>query len=234
MCRSVAHFLVAVLLITPAGRLVAGGPPMLCLPIAGANSENADAVSERVLAALGQGVDHAGLRQNDGQWYLTFHFNRDQLRLAEIDAALQGSQVSIPRNRLRLFGDVILEIDIAGASAEKLLTNLASVRHASVAESKREGRTMLVQLTLPVPVTEIRAPDEFGKVSFENQTFQSEAAGGPAVGLSELPTYEMLRKVVEKHDGKLTGLRWHCWGCRALGCVAGKPTQVRTTQAAAR
>jgi hypothetical protein len=79
-----------------------------------------------------------------------------------------------------------------------------------------------VQLALPAPVNEFRAPTEFGKVSFKNHTFQLDSAAGPAVSLNELPTYEVLRKVVEKHDGKLTGLRWNCWGCRALGCVAGK------------
>ena len=222
MSRSVTLFLVAALLALPTASVWAGGPPMLCLPIAGANSENADAVGQRVAAALGKGVDRASLRQNDGQWYLAFHFNRDHVRLAEIDAALKGSAVAVPRDRLRLFGDVILEIDIAQAATEKLLTDLTSIKHASVAESKREGDSLLVQLTLPAPVNEFRAPAEFGKVSFKNHTFQLDSAAGPAVSLNELPTYEVLRKVVEKHDGKLTGLRWNCWGCRALGCVAGK------------
>lgn len=234
MSRSVTLVLVAALLMSLTARLYAGGPPMLCLPVAGADSDNANAVSQRVLTALGPGVDRAGMRQNDGQWYLTFHFNRDHVRLAEIDAALKSSQVSIPRNRLRLFGDVILEIDIAEASAEKLLADLASVKYASIAESKRDGQTLLVQLTLPAPVTEIRAPDEFGKVAFEDHTFQRESAAGTAVGLGELPMYEVLRKVVEKHDGKLTGLRWKCWACRALGCVVGNDAKSRTAQAAAR
>jgi hypothetical protein len=222
MSRSVTLFLAAALLALPTARVWAGGPPMLCLPIAGANSENADAVSQRVLAALGQGVDRASLRQNHGQWYLAFHFNRDHVRLAEIDAALKGSSVAVPRDRLRLFGDVILEIDIAETAAEKLLTDLASLKHASVVESKREDGTLLVQLTLPAPVTEFRGPAEFSKVSFQDQKFQHASAPAPAVGLSELPTYDTLRKVIEKHDAKLRGLRWNCWGCRALGCVSDK------------
>jgi hypothetical protein len=232
MSRSVTHFLVAALLVLPTARAWAGGLPMLCLPVTGASSDRADATTQRVAAALGKGVDRTSLRQNGGQWYLAFHFNRDHVRLAEIDAALKNGPVSVPRDRLRLFGDVILEIDIAEAATEKLLTDLASLKHASMAESKRERETLLVQLNLPAPVTEFRAPDEFGKVSFDDQTFQR--ATGSAVALGDLPTYEMLRKVVDKYDGKLIGLRWNCWGCRALGCVAGKDAKDRTAQAAAR
>jgi hypothetical protein len=122
----------------------AGGPPLLCLPIDGATADNADACAQRVAAALGEGVDRAAMRQNDGQWYLTFHFNRDRVRLSEIDAALKGSPFSVARDKLRLFGDVILEVDVQGAAADKLLADLKTQKHVVVSESKREDGKLLV------------------------------------------------------------------------------------------
>lgn len=221
----------ALLLVLPIAAR-AGGPPLLCLPVAGATAENADACAQRVAAALGKGVDRAGLRQNDGQWYLTFHFNRESVRLAEIDAALAGSPFSIRRDQLRLFGDVILEIKVPQNSADKLLSALASMKHVSVSESKRDGDTLLVTLKLPAPADDDRSPADFGLVSFGSETFRVEAASEPSVSVGDLPSYESLRKVVEKHDAKLEGLRWNCWGCRALGCVAGADTDRSATPAA--
>ncbi len=210
----------------------AGGPPMMCLPVAGATAENADACAQRVAAALGKQIDRASLRQNDGQWFLTFHFNRGNVRLAEIDAALKGSPVSIRRDQLRLFGNAILEVDIPETSAKKLLSDLATIEHLSVAESKREGNTLLVTLTLPAPQREVRPAAEFGKVAFRSDTFRHEASSEPTVSLGDLPSYDTLGKLVARHDGTLQGLRWDCWGCRALGCMAGADANRTTTQAA--
>jgi hypothetical protein len=49
--------------------------------------------------------------------------------------------------------------------------------------------------------------------------------------LDELPTYAGLRKLVEKHDARLQGLRWDYWHCRALGCLAGAAPDRTATQA---
>ncbi len=212
------------LLVLPAAAW-AGGPPMLCLPVAGATVANAEATAQRVAAALGKEVERDGfrpsLRQNDGQWFLTFHFNRDALRLAEIDAALAGSPVSIQRDQLRLFGNVILEVDGPKSADEMLLGDLKSLKHFTVEESQRQGGTLLVTLMLPAPTREFRPAGEFGKVAFRSQTFRREGASGTEVGFGDLPSYDALRQLVAKSGGKLQGLRWNCWGCRALGCVAG-------------
>ena len=211
-------------------RRQSGWPADDVLARRGATTKNADACAERVAAALGNQVDRASLRQNDGQWFLTFHFNRDNVRLAEIDAALKGSPVSILRDQLRLFGNVILEVDVAEPSAAKLLSDLKSVEHVAVGESKRSGDTLLVTLTLPAPEREFRPAAEFGKVPFRSDTFRHESNTEPAVGLGDLPSYDTLRKLVAKHDGTLQGLRWDCWGCRALGCVSGADADRTATQ----
>src|SRR4029453_16617006 len=126
----------------------AGGLPLLCLPIDGATADNADRCAQRGAKALGEGIERVGMRQNDGQWYLTFHFNRDRVRLADIDAALKGSPFSVARDKLRLFGDVILEVDARDGSADKLLADLKTQKHIVVSESKREDGSLLVTLAL--------------------------------------------------------------------------------------
>ena len=208
----------------------AGGPPMMCLPIDGASSATADACAQLAISRLDGKVTHASLRKNDGQWYLTFNFNRDNIRLAEIDAALAGSPYSIRRDKLRIFGDVILEIDLRRGSADKLLADLKAVQHVSIVDSNREGDKLLVTLKLPAPLNEFRLVADFGKVPFKSHIFRHESNTEPTVGLGDLPSYDTLRKLVAKHDGTLQGLRWDCWGCRALGCVAGADIDRAATQ----
>jgi hypothetical protein len=222
--------LVAVLLSAPA-LVRAGGLPMLYLPVDGASAKSADACAQSVVAALGKEIDGVSFKQNDGQWYLMFCFNRDRVRLADIEAALQGNSATIRYDKLRLFGDVILEINVPEASADKLVAALKSVKHVSVEESKREDNTLLVTLKLPAPVNDIRRALDFSQISFQKETFRGEGAAEPAANLGELPTYESLRKVVEKHDAKLQGLRWDYWHCRSLGCLAGPSTDGKSAQA---
>ncbi len=214
----------------------AGGLPMLCLPLDGATAKNADASAQRVAAALGKEVESVSVRQNDGQWYLTFYlnFNCDHVKLAEIDAALKGSAVSIRRDSLRLFADVILEIDAPAQSAEKLLTELKTLKSVKVEQSQREGNTLLVTLKLPAPESDFRRLAEFGQVPFQKLTFQSEGPGGADFNARELPTYEELRLITEKHGAQLQGLRWNYWHCRTLGCVAGGADRTTAQAASAR
>jgi len=222
----------AVLLSLPAIAL-AGGLPMICLPVSGASSANAEATAQHLAAVLGEGIERTSMRQNDGRWYLTFHFNRDGVRLAEIEKALAGSGVSIDREAMRMFGDIKLEVQIGEAAGEKLLADLKAIKHATIEETKRDGDMLLVTLKLPGPAIEIRRPEEFA-VAFKDQEFQREIGAGATVAASELPSYTALSKLAARHDGQLVGLRWDCWGCRALGCVASGTSQVTATTANAR
>lgn len=223
--------LVAAALLTPA-LARAGGLPMLYLPVDGASAKSADACAQSVLATLGNEIEGVSLKQNDGQWYLMFYFNRDRVRLADIEAALKGNSVTVRHDKLRTFGDVILEINVPEASADKLVAALKSVKHVSVEDSKRENDTLLVKLKLPSPENDIRRVPDFSQISFEKETFRSEGTAAPVANLGELPTYESLRKIAEQYDAKLEGLRWNYWHCRSLGCLAGPSTDRKSAQAA--
>lgn len=220
------------LLLTPA-LLMAGGPPGLCLPIDGATADNADACAKRITAALGKDVERATMKHNDGQWFVMFHFTRDQVRLADIDAALKGSPFSVSREKLRLFGDVIVEIDLRGASADKLLADLKAVKNASVSESAKKDNMLMVTLSMPDPAYAGPELAKFGDLSFKKQSFQREGQS-EKVRASDLPTYDAVRTVVSKHNASLTGLRWECWGCRVLGCVATEGPTAKVSAASAR
>ena len=208
---------IACLLLSPAIAL-AGGPPGLCLPIDGATAENAPQCA-KLIATLGKDIERAAMKNNDGQWFVIFHFNRENLRLTDIEKALKGSPFTVARDKLRLFGDVILEVDLRGASADKLLADFKAVKNASVSGSAQKNKTLLVTLTMPGPAFDGPELAKFGDVSFRQQTFKSEGQS-EAVKASELPTYDALRSIVSKHNASLTTLRWDCWGCRVLGCVA--------------
>jgi hypothetical protein len=101
----------------------------------------------------------------------------------------------------------------------------------SVEDSKRENGTLLVTLKLPAPENDIRRVPDFSQISFQKETFRHEGASQPVANLDELPTYEGLRKLVEKHDARLQGLRWDYWHCRALGCLAGAAADRTAPQA---
>ena len=88
-----------------------GGPPRLCLPVDGVTSATANQCADRIAQALGErAVGKVVVRENDKQWYVLFHYDAKRVTLAELDQALKGSAFSIPRDKLRLFGHVMLEI----------------------------------------------------------------------------------------------------------------------------
>src|SRR5688572_6220115 len=98
-------------------RLIAGGPPFLCLPIDGVTPDNATACATLIDAKLEnlrwshpEWSNGVAIHEQPSQPYMTFYMKED-VRLSNIDAALKGSEFTIPRDRLRLFGHVILEID---------------------------------------------------------------------------------------------------------------------------
>jgi hypothetical protein len=85
--------------------------------------------------------------------------------------------------------------------------------------------TAIVTIAMPYPPYFGRETADFGNLPFEKEQFGAVAfddapAADPPVAARDLPTYEGLRAVVEKHSGTLKGIRWKCWGCRVLGGVA--------------
>jgi hypothetical protein len=214
----------AVLLLVPA-TLRAGGLPRLCLPVDGVTADNAGACARRLADALGSRAEKVELRENTKQWYAMFQFNGEPVTLGELDVGLKGSPFTIPREHLRLFGHVMLEVQIGESSVPKLLADLKAVKHLTVSESKREGSVQYVTVAMPYPRYSGGETADFGKLPFEKEQFGAVAFDDapkvdPPAAARDLPTYDSLRAAVEKHGGTLKGIRWNCWACRVLGGVA--------------
>jgi hypothetical protein len=229
-CRSLSLALAAQLLLVPA-QLIAGGPPWLCLPIVGVTPENAPACAKLIDKRLADKLwQHSGpycggavIRQDGDQHYLTFYMQED-VELGEIEAVLKGSEFSIPRDRLRLFGHVILKVDAHKASRQELLASLEALDQVSVAESKDENDVFLVTAQMPYPVVKDRPkPEAIGWTKFAwNDYAAAESKGSePPASREELPGFDTLRDVIAKHNARLKDIRWSTThACRALGCVS--------------
>ncbi len=227
-----ATAIAAVFLMIPT-QLLAGGPPRLCLPIDGVTADNAEMCATRLVDRLGgklwqharpRGVE---IRQNEKQWYAMFT-PREAMKLSEIDAALKGSRFSIPRDKLRFFGHVILAVDIRSTPAKELMTDLEAMVYVSVAESKRTKGLLLVTVDMPYPrhfgiqATNIGSVP-LSKEIFRRTDFSSDAStkSEPPATAHDLPSFNLLQAVVAKHNATLRDVRWSDrWACRTLGCVA--------------
>lgn len=230
MLRNFFHFVVAAtLLLLPTG-LRAGGPPFLCLPVDGLTSEDVPACTERLNAKLEKQLwAHPGrptgvkFSQRASQWHLAFYMGSG-VRLSEVQAALENSRITIPLDRLRLFGHVILEIDADSAAHQNILTALGSLPHASVEESKTQENLLLVTVDFPYPVDQERSvPESVGWEKFQRNGLNSNPSANPRTPatLRELPSYETIRDLVAKQKGSLREIRWSAnYACRALGGVA--------------
>jgi hypothetical protein len=227
MARNLSIPAVVGALFLTGAQLMAGGPPRLCLPVDGVNSGNAEACTRRLTGALGDKVDRLELRQNEAQWYALFRLARD-VRLSEVEAALAGSPFSVPRDRLRLFGHVTLEVENGAAKHDKLTGDLGALKYVSVGESDNGKGVLLVTVDMPYPEDAGRETAAFGRVPFARQAFRrTDFSSGVATKSEQpasadtLPSYIAMRDALAKHDARLKDLRWSAnLGCRMLGCVS--------------
>src|SRR5262245_25964320 len=145
MFRKIALFAVVSLLAMLPSTLIAGGPPRLCLPIDGVTANSLAACTDLLATKLdsklwSSSTSDRGVRilENKTQWYAMLTMKED-IGLAEVDAALKGSGYSIPRDRLHIFGHMILEIQGSSKSAAELLAKLDALPHVSIDESESHG-----------------------------------------------------------------------------------------------
>lgn len=216
---------VAIVLLLSPTPLLAGGLPRVCLPIDGVTADNADACAKLIGDALGGKAEKIELRENDKQWYAIFSVNAAEVDLGKLDAALKGGRFSIPRDNLRLFGQVALEVEVGAASEQKLLADLKAVKHLTIDESKRDKSVLSVTVVGPYPRHFGRETEDFGKVSFEKERFgavKSDFApqADPPAAPRDLPSYSAVRAVIEKHNGSLKGVRLKLLGCHVQGGLA--------------
>ncbi|HZN34454.1 MAG TPA: hypothetical protein VFB80_11570, partial [Pirellulaceae bacterium] len=195
----------AVLLLLPAP-LLAGGPPFLCLPLEGVTAANARACTDLLDSRLASKFNQAGwprgvkVLERTGQWYAAFYMGSD-VRLADVTAALKGSQFSVPQDKLHFFGHVILEIDPQKASPKALLADLEAMNFVSVDESKAGKDLLLVTVDMPYPAENGSLKlESVGWDTFHRSDLASDQATrseSPA-SAKQLPSYGQIRDVVSK------------------------------------
>lgn len=230
MFRIISHGLAAVFFLLATAPVMAGGPPVVFLPVDGVTAENAPACAKLVKAKLGE---HFGSKSYDftllersGTWNIAFPFEKD-VRLSDFTSALKSSPYSISTDDLHLFGHVILEVDAKPAATKKLVSDLEAISNIAVEDSKPEANTLRVTLDMPYPVGEWRPGIESVTWStFQRNDFSNNAARN-SVGPQDLPTYQQIREAVSANGAKVTDLRWSpdFW-CRPLGGIkASNPSE---------
>src|SRR5688500_15575268 len=184
MLRKLSMLVVAAMLGLIPGQLLAGGPPRLCLPIDGVTAENADECADRLAEALKDKLwSHPGppsgvqIHRDEKQPYLSCYLEQP-VALSDVEAALQGRDFSIPKNKLRLFGHVELQIDPREAAADKLIADLARMNHVSVAKSNSDQGRLLVTVDMPYPQIDTRHSEwtPIADAEFRRNDFSSNQA----------------------------------------------------------
>jgi hypothetical protein len=243
MFRTISCLMLAALPLVP-GRLMAGGPAWLCLPIDGVTSQNSGSCAALLTARLaGKRPSHAPwnrdvqIREHENQWYLTFYMGKN-VALREVEAALAGSEFSVPRDRLRLFGHVVLEIDAGKQVPKQFLADLEALPFASVAESTAEQDRLLVTVDMPYPAAGSSPERDFaGWDKFHRSDLSSDPATKtePPATADKLPGYDALRRLAARHGVGLKDIHWNPrYACRPLGGVAAASAQSAATPSGGR
>src|SRR5262249_24449616 len=148
---------------------------------------------------------------SDGsQQYVVFHMAKD-VSLSDVEAALKGSGFTVPRDKLRLFGHVILEVDAHAAPHDKLAADLGTIKGAVVDKSELKDGLLNVTLEMPYPSSRGNSGQtrKVGWASFDRQDFGPESMKSEsAVTAQGLPTYSAVQKALAKDDATLKDVRW--------------------------
>lgn len=229
MLRRNCHLAFA-LTIVLASHAHAGGPPRLNLPLAGVDEASASACKDLLSAKLknanwkGDAAQWNGVNvfQRGDQWYLGFYM-KDDVSLADVEAALKGSTFAVDREHMRLFGHVTLVIKTDAGNDKAIETAIASIPQASVVKTERKDGDLLATIAMPYPPAEDSnrwggaAWKVFRTGEFEGVT----ASKGDPIADNALPTIDAVGDVVKSHDAKLVDVRWTSnYACRPVGGVA--------------
>jgi hypothetical protein len=241
MLRRTSWFAVAAMLLILPTRLLAGGPPWLCLPIDGATDENLKSTNDLLAANLASKVYPAdqfagvAVMQQGAQSYATV-FMKEDVSLSEVESALKGTGISVPHDRMHLFGYATLEIDPRKAVPDEVLAALKGLKHVSVAKSETKDGLLVVTVDMPYPNEEGSRGKSVGWDSFKRGDMSSDQTthNEPSIGMKSLPTYNTFRDAIAKHDAVLRDIRWTTqYACRTVGACA-EPKAGRDVAAADR
>lgn len=206
----------------------AGGPPWLCIPLKGVTAEN----SADCAKLLNEGLQekfwpHAGrpkgvrIQQSNTEWYATFYMGK-AISLSEVEAALKDSPFSVPRERLRFFGHVELDLKAPEESINTLRAEVDDLPHVGWTQSKRERGSLRVTIDMPYP--RLNRVESHGTIDWEDQfgwtDFNSAKPTKSAISARSLPSYGELSKWIKQSDAELKDICWSPnYGCRPLGSV---------------
>jgi hypothetical protein len=225
--RKLFFAVLLVLSLSPAA--FAGGPPWLCLPIDGVTEKTAPACAELLSTKLQDKLWKDGGERSvkvvpyEGQWYATFSMGTD-VTLGEVEAALKGSKLSVAKGSLRLFGNVILEIEPQKGSAKDFVARLDEIKEVSIAKTATKEGKLLVTIDMPRPVHDpTKKLGTIGWTTFHRSDLSTEVSDRSPQTVDDLPTAHDLQKVVSKCGGNLKDLRWSDdFRCQMLGGVVAK------------
>jgi hypothetical protein len=230
MFLKLSKTVVALALVLVPAQLLAGGPAWLCVPIDGVTSANqekciqvlGDALKDSILG-FGERQSALQIQRHENQWYATFH-PADDVRLSEMEKALKGSEFSIPRDRMRLFGHVILEVKSPAENQKAIEQQLDALEYAAVSGDKTETSAGEIILDMPYPTQMRRGSDgvRFWEDSYQWNDLNTVTTRTDAPATTQtLPSPKDLGKVLAGHDAELKDLRWSpVYHCRAIGSVA--------------
>jgi hypothetical protein len=236
MFRRTSQIAVAAAIALAPAQLLAGGPPFLSLPVDGVTVDNADACAKLLTAHLKEQVlsyaESKGVQmiQQEDQWYLTFPMG-DDVRLSDVDAALKGSDFAIARDKLRLFGHVVIEIAAEEPQGKAVLADIESLTATAVEDSTVDGEILRVTLAMPYPVEVAdrdRRPAGWGEFRWNsNLGAQPVQTTTESIEANSLVSVETLSDIAARHDAKLADVRWSAsHACRPLGGVAASKADV--------
>jgi hypothetical protein len=135
--------------------------------------------------------------------------------LSDIEAALRGSAYSVPRDKLRLFGQATLSVQTQ-RTADEFKADLEQLPFVVVDSIEQQDQRFQVTIDMPYWL-------KVGDATFQRTDFSSAASSKsePKASCHELPSYDRLRDVVARHNGQLTDIHWSAYlGCRMLGAAA--------------
>jgi len=229
MTRQIVLLGAAIILLSSTVAAQAGGWPRLCLPLNGVTNGNAEDCRQLVNQRLGLRLTPSKVRRNvvelvqqDGQWYIAMFLTKN-VGLSEVEKALEGSDFSLARDRLRLFGHANLVVQAPEKSRDSLLADLKEVRNVSVGSTKKLEDSLQITIDMPYPMSSDGKGGSLDWVEYRWGDLSSEQSRRhrDPIMADGLPSYRLLQQLIKMHGGTLNDIDWGIsWGCRTLGCVA--------------
>jgi hypothetical protein len=240
MFQTLSNALFALALVLVPANLLAGGPAWLCVPVDGITSSNQakciDLLGDALKGSLfttDEGKPQIKIERHENQWYATCHLTDDVL-LGEVEKALGGSEFSIPRDRMRLFGHVVLEVKSGSEAREAVKTQLDALANVAVSDVKPLGSLAEITIDMPYPTQMRRGSDgvRFWEDAYQwNDLNTVGTQNTPPATAESLPSPKELGKVILGQGAELKDIRFSAaFHCRPIGSVA-VPKTPETTQA---